>query len=327
MARRQRFSNGTADRLSAASNVPPRDSESNCGSSIDRCGSLRSREQPESSMLSAKPLDNTEVRAPHGSRTPMPTTSTNRDNAVENGFTGQHHLGDSRVGNAASNQITRRRGGRNEPTYLSSSSSRVQPRNTEAPHKPIAKDQKTTAAWVRAGKPKCSDCGVVHPPPCNPAIVQERKKRNRLRATDPLQYRKMQQQFDQQRRAKKAEYRAYKQAKERRDSLMHTGTTQTPNAGPYAQSWTPEQLPELAKDLPEAVIMDLLAAMYRGDMNTINVIVQSAQSNSSSNNERTEGEAEKFEAEPIPLANEETVSRLASKSHRSNGTGGREPAL
>lgn len=137
----------------------------------------------------------------------------------------------------------------------------------------------------------------------------------------------MQQQFDQQRRAKKAEYRAYKQAKKRRDSLMHTGTTQAPHAGPYAQAWTPEQLPELTKGLPEAVIMDLLAAMYQGDMNTINAIVQSAQSNSSSNNERTDGEAENSEAEYIPLANEEMVSRLASRSYRSNGTGGRETAL
>lgn len=179
MAGRQRFSNGTADRPSAAPNVPTRDSESNRGSSIDRCGSLRSGERTEGSMLSTKPLDNMEVTTPHGLRTPMPTTSTNRDDAVESGYMGQHHRGDSRAENTALNLTTRRGGGRKEPTYLSSSS-RVQPRNTEAPHKPLAKDQKTIAAWTKAGKPKCSDCGVVHPPPCNPAIVQERQKRNRL---------------------------------------------------------------------------------------------------------------------------------------------------
>lgn len=235
MARRKSFSNGTADRLSAASNVSPRDSENNRGSIIDQYGSHRPGEQTEGSMLTAKPLDYMEVRTPRGLRTPMPTTSTNRDDAVESGFKGQHHRGDSRVGNTASNQTTRRRGERNEPTYLSSSSSsRVQPHNTEAPHKPIAKDQTTIAAWAKAGKPKCSDCGVVHPPPCNPAIVQERQERNRLRATEPVRYRKEQQQFDQQRRATKAEYRAYKQANERRDSLTHMATTQAPNAGPYA---------------------------------------------------------------------------------------------
>lgn len=56
---------------------------------------------------------------------------------------------------------------------------------------------------------------------------------------------------------------------------MHTATAQAPSLGPYAQAWTPEQLPELIKDLPEAAIMNLLAAMHQGDINTINAIVQS----------------------------------------------------
>ncbi|KAM0718012.1 hypothetical protein Q7P37_006344 [Cladosporium fusiforme] len=43
-------------------------------------------------------------------------------------------------------------------------------------------------SWAAAGKPVCTSCGKVHPPPCNPELAKEIREREELRKRDPDQW-------------------------------------------------------------------------------------------------------------------------------------------
>jgi hypothetical protein len=48
--------------------------------------------------------------------------------------------------------------------------------------------QQLKKQWRKAGRPNCAECNISHPPPCDPDMIEERRRLQELKASDPDEY-------------------------------------------------------------------------------------------------------------------------------------------